>query len=766
MRRLRVKFFFMQGLKKTIWRFYLLFFVASIILFALLLSQRANDIYRAEDTRQENFVVLIDNVLQSLFFTQEKLLDSIGHQILMLGESAASGAGVAILDNLLSDNDDIAGFLYTSLGGDVLFMSSNLNPSEVVEDESLITSAQNSFNYVLQSDKAVLGRTYFMPAINEWIIPIRKRVLDTDGEVVGIICASLRLGKAAHFFNEKIHSGAFHHLMLVRGSDWYVQYLSSDEIQPQIAYAHPAAKSSLSAIEQSIGMNLDVARFEKNPLLFMNTNNSRNTQMRGMMLYNERYELWTLSETNENYISGLWFKAVLAYLPVILIVHIVAFFLFYFLNRFEMNRQRELAFQANHDRLTKLPNRNFLSDQLQELISEGGRCAVFFVDMDNFKGVNDGFGHSYGDTVLKQIAERLRRVVGHGDVVARLGGDEFVILTKKTQLIELEYLASQLSSIVSTDFVIEQFCFTLGVSIGVAIYPKDGEDIESLIRASDIAMYEAKKQKNSIRYFEPQMQQSYLQRVLIEQALRGALSRHEISVVYQPKVNFAGKLLGVEALVRWHSEKFGPVSPEQFIPVAESCGLMTSIGQFIFETALCEMKDIQEALEVDFVINVNVSVRQLYSENFLLSISEAVKTFELESKNICLEITESVFIDDIEMVKNLLFSAKLQGLRIAMDDFGTGYSSLSQLSKLPIDELKIDKSFVDEITHSNEAKTMVQSIIAIGKNYGMSLIAEGIENTAQAQMLHSLGCDCFQGYHYSKPIDKNALKQFIVAQAS
>lgn len=737
-------------------------------MFAIMLWQRTDEIYNNADHNQASLVSLLNNVVQSLFVTQEKLLDVLGHQLREMGDNVSSVRGTALLDSVLSQENDLAVLLYSDVNGKVLVMSSNLMERRQGIDDPLMQlqdAEQESFQYALEVDKAVLGRTYFMPALGEWVIPIRKRVLDDNGKPIAVISAGLRLGATSYFFNQNIHSGSFHDIMLLRDRDWYLQYLSSDHVHPEIAYGFASSADALELVVKSMGMTIPEARLKTEPVQYRNLQNRRSVQARGMLRYNERYEMWILSEINERHLFMEWLKITFAYIPVMLIVQLVAFCLFRMLNRVESERQRELVFQATHDRLTELPNRNYLIDEIHSRINSGQKFAVFFVDMDNFKGVNDGFGHECGDRVLKDIANRLRDVTSEQDLVVRVGGDEFIVLSNDTSSNAMQRLAENLTSIVDSDFVVDQFRFSLGVSIGVACYPEHGQDLDSLIRAADIAMYEAKKHKNSIRYFEPQMQQSYLRRILIEQKLRSALTENELYVVYQPKVSIDGKLLGVEALARWENADLGNVPPDQFIQVAETSGMMSSIGQFILSTALSEMAQVQQETGVKFPVSVNISVRQFFQEHFLKDLLFIVEHSGLEKDQICLEITESVFIDDIALVVSILRAIHSHGIQLSMDDFGTGYSSLSSLSQLPVDELKIDKSFVDNILHDSEAQKMIQSIIAIGKNHGMTLVAEGVESVQQAELLNRYGCDHYQGYYFSKPLKKDVLKEYIVANA-
>ena len=508
---------------------------------------------------------------------------------------------------------------------------------------------------------------------------------------------------------------------------------------------------------------LEQAKSSASPVQYLNVVNRRQARTRGFALYNPEYELWVLSEIEQGFLHKQWLAIGIFYLPILLVIQFLAFLGFYHIHRTEIARHKELMFQATHDQLTRLPNRYYLAEQVQSWFAGQQRFAMLFVDMDNFKGVNDGFGHECGDRVLQEITARLQRVVGRQDLLARLGGDEFVVLTRNADTDSLLALARRLISIADTDFQVGHFSFSLGVSVGAACYPEHGRDFNSLMQAADIAMYEAKKHRNSVRVFVPAMQHNYLSKIQIEQRLRNAMNNHELYMMYQPKVDINGAVKGVEALVRWENSELGFVPPDQFIAVAEAAGLMPELGQFILQTVLQDMVQLQQTLQVEFPVAINISVKQFLREHFVRDVLHSIDAAGMARQQVILEITENVFIDDMDLVVDLLRVLHVAGVRLSMDDFGTGYSSLSALRRLPVDELKIDKSFIDNILGEDDARKMVQSIITIGHNYGMSLVAEGVETAEQAALLHEYGCECFQGYHFARPMRLADLQALIQA---
>lgn len=384
-----------------------------------------------------------------------------------------------------------------------------------------------------------------------------------------------------------------------------------------------------------------------------------------------------------------------------------------------------------------------------------------YIDMDQFKKVNDSFGHKIGDIVLQKLAQRLKTIIPENSIIIRQGGDEFLLQTPNINRNQLKQIAQTLIRILSQPYQIDDISVELGVSIGIALSPEHGQDLDCLLRAADIAMYEAKVQRNSLRFFDPHMLLSLQRRLQIEQKMRLGLKKNEFFMMYQPQIACTGELYGVEALVRWKSDTLGFVPPDQFISIAESSGLMPQLGRHIITTALNEVAIIQQQFNTRFHLAINVSVKQLMHEQFLLELEHAISNCNIHKVDVTIEITESLFIEDLNKVLPILNKIHDLGMQISMDDFGTGYSSLSMLSSLPIDELKVDKSFVDNILIDLSARKMIQNIISIGKNYGMSVLAEGVENNEQAILLTKFGCDCFQGYHFSKPLIQQDLVEFL-----
>ncbi|RFP32838.1 EAL domain-containing protein [Duganella sp. BJB476] len=423
---------------------------------------------------------------------------------------------------------------------------------------------------------------------------------------------------------------------------------------------------------------------------------------------------------------------------------------------------------AHHDVLTGLPNRVLLQDRLTQAAAFANRSGiplwVMLIDLDRFKFVNDSLGHKAGDLLLKTVAQRLQDSVRESDTVARLSGDEFVaILTEyPDEALSLD-VTQRIMRAVAQPVLLEGKEFFVTCSIGVAVYDPDGTPAQRLIEHADIAMYRAKKLgRNNTQFYQPAMNEEALERVRIETALRSALERDEFVLHYQPQVDLrSGRIVGMEALIRWQHPELGMVAPYRFIGLAEETGLIVPIGAWVLATACAQAKAWQDAGHGPLRVAVNLSPRQFGEPNLLASIAEVLEQTGLPPSCLDIELTEGLFMNDVALAVELLHKLKALGLALSIDDFGTGYSSFSYLRKFPIDVLKIDRSFVSDIGADDEAAIVV-SIIALAHNLKLRVIAEGVESEAQLDYLRRNGCDEIQGYYFSQPVPVAAFEQMLV----
>ncbi|MBK9348335.1 MAG: EAL domain-containing protein [Burkholderiales bacterium] len=421
--------------------------------------------------------------------------------------------------------------------------------------------------------------------------------------------------------------------------------------------------------------------------------------------------------------------------------------------------QQALEHQANHDSLTGLANRNLLNDRIDQAIAWAKRnglvIGVMLLDLDHFKLINDGSGHLAGDALLKEVAKRLTHCVRETDTVARLGGDEFVIvLTDLPQAGDVDQVAEKIQSALARPVELVGRDVFVTASIGISLYPRDGDHGEILLRYADIAMYRVKEHgRNSVRQFVPEMGSSAISRLDMEGALRRGLERSEFLLHYQPKIDLCThRIVGVEALVRWQHPQIGLVHPVEFIRLAEETGLILPLGEWVLAEA-CRQQVAWRALGLPpLKIAVNMSARQFRQDDLEQRIAAIFAQTGADPAGVILELTESMVMHDVDSARSALRALKGLGLSLSLDDFGTGYSSLSYLRRFPIDELKIDRSFINDIHENSDDAAIAGAIVAMARSLGLSVVAEGVEKLEQATALESMGCNQVQGYYFSRPL--------------
>jgi diguanylate cyclase (GGDEF)-like protein len=426
-------------------------------------------------------------------------------------------------------------------------------------------------------------------------------------------------------------------------------------------------------------------------------------------------------------------------------------------------------YQALHDNLTNLPNRVLLQDRVQQAILTGDRekslVAVMLMDLDRFKEVNDTLGHHSGDLLLKQIGPRLRSVLRESDTIARLGGDEFaVLLPNVPDRAAAAQVADKIKRALDLPFEIQGLRLNIEASIGIAFAPDHGRDVETLMQRADVAMYVSKGTRSGYAIYTTEQDRHSPNRLALVGQIRTALEKEEIELYYQPKAELlTGHIKGVEALVRWHHPERGLLFPDEFIPMTENTGLIEPLTVYVLEAAIKQCRVWQEA-GLDLTVAVNVSPRSLLDSQLPDQIERLLRKWGLRSSALRLEITESSIMEDPVRAMGILDRLSEKGISLALDDFGTGYSSLSYLKRLPVNELKIDKSFVMNMTADEDDAVIVRSTIELGRNLGLEVVAEGVETEEHWQTLADLGCDFAQGYYLSRPIAAGEFMQWLRAR--
>jgi len=429
--------------------------------------------------------------------------------------------------------------------------------------------------------------------------------------------------------------------------------------------------------------------------------------------------------------------------------------------------ERESRHDANHDRLTGLPNRVLFRERLEQALKLNHRkklgLAILFLDLDEFKIINDSLGHEAGDELLKQVSIRLSHTLRNEDVLCRHGGDEFVLMLQGVGKIKsASASAERIINLFEAPFELRGQEVYISTSIGIALTPNDGDSHSLLIRNSDMAMYHAKSRgRNNFQFFSEDLERLSSHRLRIKNDLKLALENNEFHLVYQPKVSLRdGTITGVEALIRWHKNGH-MISPMEFIPIAEDYGLIIPISEWVIDSACRQIRLWNDAGFKDIRVAVNLSPRHFERGTVLQDINAAVKKHKINSQSLEIEITETAIMDDVAAAIEALQRVKDQGIQIAIDDFGTGYSSLNYLKRLPINIVKIDKSFVDELSHSEVDSAMVFSIITLAHLLEYKVVAEGVEKKDTMLALKSMNCDYLQGYYFSRPVSAKELGDML-----
>ncbi len=431
--------------------------------------------------------------------------------------------------------------------------------------------------------------------------------------------------------------------------------------------------------------------------------------------------------------------------------------------------EQTLYHQAHYDVLTGLPNRQLLNDRLQQALfqakKEQSLVAIFFIDLDRFKSINDSLGHAMGDNLLQVIAQRIERNIYKGNSVARMGGDEFIVLLPSinqdsSAITQVAVIAETLLNRIAEPVQLDGHDIRISASIGIGISPDDGIDADTLIKNADIAMYHAKdKGKGNFQFYSEKLNKSTLKRLLLESDLIGAIERNEFELYYQSKVIAStGKIVGAEALIRWNHPTKGLVPPFEFIPIIETTSMIISLGDWVIRTACFQNKKWQQQGVPAILVAVNVAVKQLLHPGFVESVEKALQDSGLDPCWLELEITESAAMDDMKGTIAVLHQLKALGISLSIDDYGTGYSSLQYMKDFPIDVLKIDQSFIFKVLENHQDAAIVQSTITLAHNFGLKVIAEGVETQAHQEYLAEQGCDELQGYFFSRPVP---VKDFI-----
>ncbi|MFU8878081.1 MAG: EAL domain-containing protein, partial [Wenzhouxiangellaceae bacterium] len=722
------------SLRENLGRFFILLALIGGVLLAWALFDQWRSIIERHEIRQRSQIAALGNATRNVLTNQEVLLELLGRELLLhdgSGEHALEPR--RLLDDLRQLNPLVAVYALIDLDGQPTAVNSGIVEGGLPNLREL-ASTRESFEAALSSDRMVIGRPFLLQALGEWVMPLAKAIRNDEGITAGVMTAGLYLDGDNPFFDPDTFLGPRNNVQVVRGTDLYPLHWASEIPRPEGYFSQPIPRQyyddAVASAERRSELSIERIKASGRPVSYRVVN-ALGPHL-GMTVYDPVYDFWVLSQTHLNQLRLELLRAgsvhVLVYAMLLMMILVVL----QSISRAESARRRELVHRADHDALTGLANRQRMSTDFERMKQEHpDGVSMLFIDLDNFKAFNDGFGHVFGDQLLQRLGRRLRRFVHEDECLARVGGDEFVLISPETDPEALKQRAGQVITTLSKPLALNQVQCELGCSVGIARSLEAGDSLNEVLRAADVAMYSAKHQRNTARLYEPGMGQRYLENIRIEQRLRRALESNAIEMAYQPQFDSQLRLIGMEALARWHDEELGEVEPERFIAVAEASGLIDRLGEYILDLGIDQISELAERLNRPLKLSINVSVRQFTAPGFTQRLLARVDALEQRRLSLAIEITESLFVEDPDAIMAELETLRIAEVGISLDDFGTGYSSLSLLHELPIDELKIDRSFIQHMERDRHARQLVQSIIGIGRSRGMRLMAEGVETERQ-----------------------------------
>lgn len=761
----QVKYF-----RKNIWILFFLMLAIALALVALISNMAWQRLYAETLHYHKAAINLAASSTKSTLDAQENLLQLIGDDLIDSDSLKDRAQSREILSKLIDNNPAIVGFGLASASGELMLTSDNFPRDASLPNLASHPKTADSFRRTLNTEKMVIGRTYFMPSLERWVMPIRKTLRDDKGEILAVMTAGLSVSGENSFIDGYSQSGGDTTIMLVR-EDKHIQYVSSNYLEK---YPDTYDTTVLDRVYQQVFVDLldkGHPKFEvqRGKQVFDIEINNRYGQAQLVSIkYMPDHQLWVVALTNKAELLSEFIKPFLIYSACFIAFALVLLLLFRRIEKIERERIEALEYKSYHDDLTGLPNLASLNKLIASRDSKSKQAsAVFFVDIDNFKSANDSYGSDFGNDVLIEVARRLETFCGGEPdcAIFRVSGDEFIVKRSLNNK-PLDELALALIYLLSETYSRNEARVILTASVGVACYPMHGDDIQTVIKSAEIAMLEAKKKKNNFIVFSETIHQVYSEKLLLEQELKHAIGSEQIFIHYQPQVNDHGQMTGMEALVRWDNPKLGVVPPDKFIKVAESSGLMPRLGHWLLELIFRDAMELDAILDRKLEIAINISATQFMQADFFEQFQKLKSHTQFQHVCFVLELTENIFIEDLSHILPKIEQLHQIGVTISLDDFGTGYSSLSLLRQLPIDELKIDKSFVDSLINDETARKMIRNIISIGEILELSVIAEGVETAEQMGILQKLNCHRFQGYHFSKPLPLQLISEKLRISSS
>ncbi len=746
----------------------ILVFICLVLIFVLGQLDTYNTIAKETENKARYLNNIFASAVNAKFDVVELTMDQLADRLLFQNYYLDRSYIKKMLTESKNKTKATIGFGFISPEKKYIAFSSNLDFHNV-QSFSKYEDMETIFKQTSGTESVFFGRVYYFEATGDWILPVYKRIQNSTGDTIGIVATGISLESFSDMLQGNLDIQDINTLILNDIGYWRVHVFPLDKDSYEAVYSKPLPKEVIEQAKKDL-----LANHKMTPKDFKNFDNSltyiTRSEIRGEMTsidaarYLKRYNMIAITSIPEKSImaayieQGFYIKLIGFVLTMLLLGA-----LFVWALRKEEASKKRLSYLALHDSLTGLYNREaYASLSRYWTHPNSSPFAIIFLDLDNFKNINDTFGHTCGDLILQEVANRILEYVPLGAEVVRNGGDEFTVLLHEAELETVTRFAAGLLETLAEPYLVAGMNLHIGASAGISFFPEDGMRLEQLMVNADLAMYQAKKRRNAFSFYDEELKTIMDRKTRIEHHLRSALQNDELRMVYQPQIDRSGNIHGIEALIRWQNPTLGSVPPDQFIGIAEDAALMGGLGAFILERSLSDFSNLIQSYDtLNCFLSINISVTQFLSPDFEKMLLSVVDAHAIDRKRIVVEVTESLFINDMDSVLPLLNSLDNHGITISLDDFGTGYSSLSMLRGLPVKELKVDKSFIDNITKNDQDDKLIRSIITMGHTMNMSIVAEGVEEQEQVAKLKEYGCDIFQGYYYARPLNFAELIDFI-----
>jgi diguanylate cyclase len=732
-----------------LWRLFGLLSIVTLFLSLSLARYFYNDVLENKFRDLDQFNTLVkEGWVESRLYAQESVLRILAERLVDMDGITHPERAITLLGSLVKNSANVIGMGLFDAKGHLIVSTHHSNK----EFPNLLqhTATSETFMKALNRDHMVLGHTYYNPFFDKWILPLRLAFRMPSGDQYVV----------ASWYDAESGNALFNHDNIPK--DLTSAVISSDFVMLDYKVEYPRDTIYFQApLPEAVVDQFNLRRLKGNQRI-LQPYIDRDEHLRYISVtYIPKYEIYiSLTRAHSEAIKdftpiaikiafgGLFFWAVL-------------YLFFLYVSIQDKKAQSSLEYQAKHDSVTGLMNRFAISQVIGTYIGNAKPFCLSFVDLDNFKTINDLYGHRTGDQVLKQVAKRLLMIMENEMYCARFSGDEFaLVIPYKPDKAARIY--QQILELIKLPFDLEYNALRISASMGATVYPTDTANPEELLRYADIALNQAKKHKDHCTFFEQNFHLMVERRSLIQESFNTALKNNEFYILYQPQIDArTNTIVGVEALARWKNNEFGEIYPDEFVPIAEASGFIIPLGMHILEKACAAVQAMWKNTNRAFKLSVNVSVSQLVEENFVSNVSQIINRLKFPHDRLVLEVTESIMIDESDKIIQRLQLLRDQSIGVSLDDFGTGYSSLSMISNMPISELKVDKSFIRDLLVDEDHAHLAELIIEIGRHLGIVVVAEGVDQQAHVDLLAKFGCHILQGYFFSRPLSETDLVAYI-----